>query len=145
MIIANKKLDHFDGSTKREFMAWMRQILINECRQTSRLFQGTEKRSVHREQAIQGNDDSVPTGFQLGDPHRTPSTHAAAEEQSRLVHLALSQMDARQRSVIEMRNWQELSFEEIGQAIGLSADAARKVWSRAIVKLEQELSKLNAI
>ncbi len=145
MIIANRKIEQFEGSTKSEFMAWMRQILINECRQTSRMYQGTEKRDIRREQAIQHHDDSVRSDYQPDDPHRTPSTQAAADEQIRLVQLALSQMDPEQRNIIEMRNWQELSFEEIGEVIGKSAEASRKAWSRAIVKLEQELNRRNAI
>ena len=144
MIVANNKIDNFRGSTKGEFFAWMRQILINECRQTTRGFQQTVKRDVTRERYIAKQSDES-RQLQLDDPNLTPSTAAANEQQFQLVNAALGKMDSLDRQVIEMRNWQELSFEEIGRDIGKSSDAARKIWSRAIIKLEQELKNLNAI
>ena len=35
-----------------------------------------------------------------------------------------------------------MSFVEIGQQLGCSADAARKLWSRAIVRMQEVLAKL---
>jgi DNA-directed RNA polymerase specialized sigma24 family protein len=43
MLIANDKIGGFNGQTKSEFLAWMRQILINECRQAVRGFRKTTR------------------------------------------------------------------------------------------------------
>jgi len=145
MIVANQKIGQFHGTTQGEFLAWMRQILINECRQTSRLFQGTEKRSISREQSLQLGPNSEAGDRPLNDPQTTPSTQAINEEQIQLVQRAMGSMSEAERQVIEMRNWQEMSFEDIGKSIGKSPEAARKFWSRSILKLEQELTRLNAI
>lgn len=144
MLVANNKMEQFQGRTKGEFFAWMRQIVINECRQATRGFQQTVKRDISRERSISKQADES-TQFQLNDPYLTPSTTAANDEQSRLVNLALARLEPLQRQVIELRNWEELSFEDIGRKIGKSGEATRKIWSRAIVKLEQELKTLNAI
>ena len=144
MIVANNKIGQFGGDTKGQFLAWMRQIVINECRASSRKYRGTDKRNVGREFPIDGIEDSSKQ-IQLGDPSCTPSTEAVNNEQFQIVVKVLKQMNDLDRQVIEMRNWQELSFEEIGIVIGKTDDASRKIWSRAIVKLEQELNRLDAI
>jgi RNA polymerase sigma-70 factor (ECF subfamily) len=43
------------------------------------------------------------------------------------------------RRVIELRYLEEQSFEEIGARMQRSADAARKLWARAVERLQQEL------
>lgn len=144
LMIANNKIEGFEGSTKGEFLAWMRQILIHECQQTTRKFSKTAKRAVGRERTI-ANESGVFNGIQISDPHQTPSTQAVADEQMRLLQIALDRMDPIDRRVIEMRNWEELSFNEIGRSVDKSAEATRKIWSRAIIKLEIELKNLNAI
>jgi DNA-directed RNA polymerase specialized sigma24 family protein len=41
--------------------------------------------------------------------------------------------------VILWRYQEERTFEEIGQALGCSADAARQLWRRALERLGREL------
>jgi DNA-directed RNA polymerase specialized sigma24 family protein len=41
--------------------------------------------------------------------------------------------------VVVLRNWDRLPFEEIAVRMERTAEAARKLWSRAIVRLQQEL------
>ena len=144
MVVANHKIGGFNGKTKGEFLAWMRKILINECRQAVRGFRKTEKRNVGRERsmAIPGSESGE---VQLVDRFLTPSSEAATNEQLCLVADALQQLPDIDRRVIDMRNWQELSFDQIGIEINKSPDAARKIWSRAILRLESELRRRGAI
>ena len=39
-----------------------------------------------------------------------------------------------------VRNWEQMAFAEIGKQMNRSPEAARKLWSRAVVRLQQELS-----
>lgn len=144
MLVANQKMDAFQGETRGEFLAWMRQILLNECRHSTRGFQQTEKRDINREQGLT-SPHSESRQPQVADQFLTPSSEAANKEQMQLVAEVLDTLPELDRRVIKMRNWEELSFEEIGEAIDKSADAARKIWSRAIMKLESELRRKNAI
>lgn len=145
MLIANKKLPQFDGSTRAEFFAWMKQVVLFECRQSSRRYHGTNKRAISRERSMAEDSTTSDPSFQVSDPHLTPSTQAARDEQATLVRHALSRLPPIYRQVIELRNWEDHSFESIGVRIGRSAEATRKIWTRAIVKLEQELKKMNAL
>ncbi len=74
----------------------------------------------------------------LGD---SPSTAAALKEQEKQLHRAIETLSEIEREVIKLRNWQRLSFVEIGQRTQRSADAARKLWSRAIVRLQKEMDR----
>jgi hypothetical protein len=42
--------------------------------------------------------------------------------------------------VIELRNRERLTFAEVGQRMGRSAEAARKLWARAIELLRKEMT-----
>ena len=43
------------------------------------------------------------------------------------------------------RHQEQLSWDEIGRRMGCTADAARKVWSRAIQQLRRELAEHESI
>jgi RNA polymerase sigma-70 factor (ECF subfamily) len=145
LLIANRQLPEFRGGTKGEFLSWMKQILANQCRQHSRRYAGTAKRAVSREQSVVTSSGSKEYVVDLKDPHLTPGTTASSEEQAALIKRALDELDSLDRAVIEMRNWQELSFADIGQEIGKSDEATRKIWSRAILKLEKRLRDLGVV
>jgi RNA polymerase sigma-70 factor (ECF subfamily) len=60
-------------------------------------------------------------------------------EQDRALQAALGRLPEDYRRVITLRYEQQLSFEEIGQLLHRSPDAARKLWARAVERLQEEL------
>jgi len=72
----------------------------------------------------------------------SPSGAAARSEQEALVHLALDLVPPEVRQVIYLREWEDLSFAQIGEALGLSADAARMKRNRALVQLARVVGSL---
>ncbi|QEG25202.1 RNA polymerase sigma factor [Mariniblastus fucicola] len=144
MLIANEKLPQFSGSTQGQFFAWMKQVVLNECR-TRRKSLRTRKREVNRERSTTAGSKEVPGFRQITDPYLTPGTRAVSDEQTQLIRVAMSRLDTIDQTVIRLRNWEDQSFESIGKQIGKSAEASRKVWARAIVKLERALKEMNAI
>jgi len=105
MLIANRQLPSFRGSTKGEFLAWMKRIVINECRGTTRRYAATAKRSVSKERPVASGTGCDQTDFDLRDPHLTPSTQASSEEQTALMQEALSELVPQDREVIEIVKW----------------------------------------
>jgi RNA polymerase sigma factor (sigma-70 family) len=86
--------------------------------------------------------DSV---LQLDAPLRTitePPVRAAAAEQQAWIDLALELLDADDRDAIRGRDWEELSFAELGARLGTTEEAARKRYTRALPKLAQKLDAL---
>ena len=44
------------------------------------------------------------------------------------------------RSVLRLRYWDGLTFPEIGERLGRSPDAVRKLWYRAVERLQEEMN-----
>ena len=64
------------------------------------------------------------------------------EDTHRAVWKALRQLPSEQAEVVVLWIWEELSFAEIGVRMGRSAESARKLWSRAVDKLQVELERV---
>lgn len=121
----------FQGTTEPELRAWLRQIMLNRCR-NMRLAYETEKRDLNRELPLCGTSSVAGPVDELVTGGRSPSGQAMAAEEAMLVAKAMAGLPKDYEEVIRLRHWEDLSFEEIGIRTGRSAEAARKLWSRAI-------------
>jgi RNA polymerase sigma-70 factor (ECF subfamily) len=140
MLSAHRCIEDFRGSSREELLAWLRGILLNDIKQTRRRFRAAG-RDVGREQALADESGARPAE-QVAACDATPSADAMAREEVNRLQQAIDRLSADDREVIDLRNWQRLSFADIGQRTGRSAEAARKLWSRAIARLQSELEKL---
>jgi RNA polymerase sigma-70 factor (ECF subfamily) len=122
----------FHGRSEGDLLAWLRQILLHNVANVRRQYRATDMRQVGLEVAV---DRAGP----LPDRQGSPSSHVAAQEQQAALCRALEQLPADQRDALRLRQ-EELSFEEIGRRLGRSAEAARKLWARAVARLSQLLS-----
>jgi RNA polymerase sigma-70 factor (ECF subfamily) len=135
---AQRDFQNFRGGTRAEFLAWLRKILLNNLFNQSRQYQQTIKRQVSREVSLDaGNSDD---SSHIGLPARTatPSRIVSAREEAETLEKVLNRLPPDQRQVIFLRNQLGLSFVEIGQQMGRSADAVRHLWVRSIERLQQE-------
>ena len=82
------------------------------------------------------------------NPLQLPDTKAnrrfLAEWTERLVRPPSELLDPEDRRVMLLRQWQELEFEAIGEQLGISADAARLRFHRALPKLANKLQQLRS-
>jgi RNA polymerase sigma factor (sigma-70 family) len=62
-----------------------------------------------------------------------------AHEKAQAVEAALARMPDDYRRVIQWRYQEDRSFEEMAQLLERSENAVRKLWFRAIERLQQEL------
>lgn len=77
-------------------------------------------------------------------PVTQPDARADANEQQAWVRLALELLEVEDRQVLLLRQWQDLEFAAIGERMGLSEDAARMRFQRALPKLAKKLDELRA-
>lgn len=141
MLSACRNFHQFQGDTEDELTAWMKTILRNDILDARRHFHETQQRDAGREHRL---NDSQLIQPQLADPHHTPGTNAVINEQEQILEQAMLQLPQNYQTVIRLRNWDELPFETIGEQLSISADAARKIWSRAIAKLAEILEAAEA-
>lgn len=134
----------FTGGSESELRAWLRQILIHTLRDQEKRYHGTQKRDASREVSLDarhGSLDLDPLDMtrELPSPDPSPSSVAAAGDELRSLRQAMLDLSDDARRAVELRSFEGRSFEEIGRELGRSAEAARKLWSRAVEKLAAEV------
>jgi RNA polymerase sigma-70 factor (ECF subfamily) len=135
---AQRDFAQFRGASAAELQAWLRRLLLNNLANFKRTFRGTDKRDVGREvpleRATPGSAEAA-----LTTPMPAPSGAAVANEQAEVVQAALARLPEKYRQVLVWRYQEGRSFEEIGQRLQRTANAARKLFARALERFEQEL------
>jgi RNA polymerase sigma-70 factor (ECF subfamily) len=144
LIEANRRLDDYLANPAMSFHLWLRQIAKDRIIDAHRRHRASAKRSVDREQmsAPAGLDHStLDLVAQLNDPELTPAAAAAQAELARRVEAALSRLDEPDCEVIVMRHYEQLSNQEVAQALGLSEPAASMRYLRALRRLRAMLAE----
>jgi RNA polymerase sigma factor (sigma-70 family) len=114
-----------DFDLGRRLKPWVYTIALNLKREYLR---GRKRRPT------QPLDQSPEPGVDAVDPER--------EDRARALRRVLSGLPAQQREVIELHWFDELSFQEVGQALGISTTAAKVRAHRGYVRLKEALTGL---
>jgi len=136
IISARRCLGDFEGTSQEELLAWMRAFLLNDLHRTRRHYQ-TQSRQVDRE--CRQNANSSEAQEFPDQTTQTPDSEAVTREEQAALAEALARMDEDDQTVIQLRNWERLSFVEIGERMERTTEAARKLWSRAILRLKKTM------
>jgi RNA polymerase sigma-70 factor, ECF subfamily len=148
MMAAHCDFTKFRGTSERELLAWLRQILINCLHHAVETHLKAKTRDLRREVSVEqisaALDRSVVNfAFQLAD--REPSPSAPMRQRERAVALAdqLAKLGPLYRDVIVLRNLQGLSFDEVARRMDRKPGTVRMLWLRAIEKLKQVYEPLD--
>lgn len=142
MLAAHRDFDKFRGGSEREFLSWLRQILINCLHHAVEVHLKAKKRDLRCEVSIEqvsaALDKSV-LNFANVLADRGPSPSAPARQRERSVALAdqLAKLKPKYRDVIVLRNLQGLPFEEVAARMNCKPTAVRMMWLRAIAKFKE--------
>jgi RNA polymerase sigma-70 factor (ECF subfamily) len=139
LLDAHRGFAGFDGHRPDELKVWLRGILRYNVKDWVRRFGKTTRRSFELERSLQDGEAGRLLAARLIDPDPTPGTSAADREEAAAIDAALERLSADERAVIILRNRDHLGWDEVGQSLGRSADAARMLWKRAILRLQNEL------
>jgi RNA polymerase sigma-70 factor (ECF subfamily) len=140
---AQRNASQFRGRSRQELLAWLCRILACRAANMRRRFLKTQKRAGTRElplDAIDAGENPQAPAIACKGP--SPSEHAIGKELAAILEGALDRLPSHYRSAILWRQQEQLSFQEIGDRLGVTAEAARKHWSRAIVQLRRTLDAL---
>jgi RNA polymerase sigma-70 factor (ECF subfamily) len=138
LVDALRDFKHFRGKSHVELQAWLRQLLINNLIDFTRHYRDVEKRQIGRERELEAGDSSAERGGDLEAPISSPSGQAIKDEQSEAIERALKRLPPEYQRVLRLRFEEDLSFEEIGSGMNLTPNAARKLWARAVKRLQRE-------
>jgi RNA polymerase sigma-70 factor (ECF subfamily) len=142
MLAAHRDFDHFRGDSEREFLAWLRQILIHSLHHAVATHVAAKKRDVRCEVSMDQVNAAVERSAVrmancLADPGPSPS--AAIHQRERSVALAdqLARLKPQYREIIVLRNLKGLPFEQIAQRTNRTPGSTRMLWLRAIEKFKE--------
>ncbi len=124
-----------DGSA--DLQAWLRTILRNNLADWVRRYCAASKRAISREHSLHRKIGPALAEIASKDP--TPSTRVIRREQIAAVDEAVERLPADEREVVLLRHREGLQFDEIGRRMSRSSEAVRKLWARAILRLQRML------
>ncbi len=131
---AQRDLASFRGQTVAEWRLWLRGILVHLLANHRRQYRSTSKRRIDREVPLEA---TARADWPANSP--SPSTSLAVQETEAAILSALNCLAENQRKVVLWHHRERLPFEEVGRRLGVSAEAARKQWERALKALRKEL------
>jgi RNA polymerase sigma-70 factor (ECF subfamily) len=142
MLAAYRDFEKFRGRSEREFLAWLRQILINCLHHAVEVHLKAQKRDLRCEVSIEqvsaALDRSVVNFANvLADPGPSPSAPARQRERSVALADQLAKLKPHYRDVIVLRNLQGLPFDEIAARMDRKPSTVRMMWLRAIDKFKE--------
>lgn len=135
---AQRDFQSFAGESPEQFRVWLRRILLNNIASTARMFRQTSRRDLGLETRPGEGEISDLDGI-VSTKVRAPDDLMECGEVKSSIMLALQKLPEHYREVIILRNYDRLSFEEIGKQIERSSEASRKLWVRALDALSREL------
>ena len=136
MIRAIKAFDNFNPKDEGAFLHWISKLVQNEIRDQAD-YHGADKRDLSKEiikKENSDNDRSVLSTIPANSIYR-PSFQLNLKQDVLKLEEAMDRLADQQKEVIVMRQYEGQSFKEIGLVLGLSEDAARMQFSRAMDKL----------
>lgn len=128
----------FAGTTAEECFAWLREVLRHNVVDAIRRYRDAQKRDPACETSLDGFRSREQRN--LGALARRPEDSAIRREEAAVVNNILARLPPDYRRVLELRYWGGLTFVAIAPELGRSPEAVRKLWYRAIERLQHELA-----
>jgi RNA polymerase sigma-70 factor (ECF subfamily) len=134
MVAALQFFAQFRGQTEDEFRGWLRTILVNGIRACHRAHGGDSVALV---------DPTSPDSplLQCASPEPTAEQVLEEEEQEERLRRCFAELPAHYREILHLRFFGGLSFQRLGEHLGVSMDAARQRCNRATYALGQQLEE----
>lgn len=120
-------LPRFRGDAK--FSTWLYRIAVNHCRDILR-------RSPI--QSVPLEEDHLPSlkdGYSEGSEEEQKDNPSDSEESEKMLHLLLGRLKEKHRRIIVMRELENMSYDEIGDALGIPPGTVRSRLNRARASL----------
>lgn len=115
----------FSGTCFEDFRRWLFRIATNEIHASYR--KSVRRETLLEEAAHSGRlhvqDQAKPTSVENGD----------------LIQQAILRLNQRAQAIVTMRYLSELSYEDIGQVLGISTGTARTAASRALESIREDI------
>jgi RNA polymerase sigma-70 factor, ECF subfamily len=130
---AVRDLAQFRGTSEGEFRSWLRHILRNNV---------LDLRRARERQIPRASGPSARIDEQIPLDDQSPSSQVSAGELGDKLRAAIDQLPPDERNVIQMHYFQGKTYAEISESLGRTPEAVRKLWGRALARLQSATRKL---
>jgi RNA polymerase sigma-70 factor (ECF subfamily) len=137
---AHRDFPSFVGTAERQFVAWLRMILVRNLADQVEHHQA-QARDHRREEPLEEmlERSSLALEHVLATSLSAPSVQAARREQAVLLADALACLPPDYREVFTLRSLEHTPVQEIAVRMGRSVNAIHKLWARAMAALVREM------
>ena len=132
-----RSISHFEGHCALK--TWIYHIAVNTVWNQNRWWRR------HRERASALQDSAGETGVEellQADEAASPLAAALTLEAQEMVWKALARLNESHRMILVLREMEDLSYEEVGEILNLSAGTVKSRLARARAALKQELEAM---
>ncbi len=141
-----RKLGDYARDPKLPPFLWMRHLTALKLIEVHRRHLGCQIRDADREVTLYRGclplADSASLAAQLLGSLSTPSQAALKAETRLMVQEALNSMDPIDREIVSLKHFEQLSFSEISQVLGISKSGAGSRYLRAVKRLRAILENI---
>ncbi len=139
-LLARQKWNSFDHKNGMTAYAWLYRVvmdcLIEAWRRENRICRSPDREMPWPERS------SVQLALSLMSPGTSPSSAAARNEVQERIRQALDMLGPRDKEILWMRHFDELSFQEAAAVLGIKESAANLRYVRALRRLKNLWEKL---
>ncbi len=145
-LAANQRLKYYPDSPATSPFIWLRMIVNQTLIDLHRQHLGAQRRNAACEVSLNvapyPEATSASVAIQLVGTLTTPSGAAARADLLGLVKSAIEQMDPIDREVLALRHFEELTNNEVSEALGIDQKAASIRYVRALRRLKQIMAQI---
>lgn len=127
------KLDQFDGTS--QFSTWLYRIATNTCLDELRCRKGKETFSI--DQAIENKDGYIHP--EQEDKNENVEGKIIEKEKAQIIQMALNEVNEKNRTVLILREIQQLSYDEIAKLLDISLGTVKSRISRGREQIKKIL------
>lgn len=131
-IAAYRNLKNFRGEAK--VSSWLHRIAVNQCLTTKR------RQKTRAEDFLDAEDGSEERAF-VASPLLSPSRKAEKAERMFLVRQAVTALPSDLRQVIVMKEFEEMTFQEISETLDLPLSTVKSRLYTALKQLKMRLER----
>jgi RNA polymerase sigma-70 factor (ECF subfamily) len=135
-----RRMDDFVNRNPMPFHLWIRKTAYERLLKVHRDHRRRARRSVDREVALPDRSSLLLANPLLAGAS-SPSQQMAAQEFADRVSGAVAELPQPDREILLMRHAEELPYAEIGCLLEIEAEAARKRYGRALLRLRNVLKE----
>ncbi len=138
-IDAARQVQGYLASPRVAFYVWLRALAWERLWKLQRRHLGARRRAVDLEVSLPAESSAL-LAAQLLARGPSPSEALLQDELRQRVQRALAKLKPADREVILMRDFEDMTNEEVAQALGLSPSGATMRYGRALLRLKEVLT-----